>query len=494
MNLGNKVNDSLHKPKSSTKILDDEKPNSEQQESRINLAAEHNKEQVVKHTTVVDEMGGSNKEESSKLTKELEAKGFAVPSDEDILSGRGTGINLHPGNVFFRKLIQSHKEQYIHADPARKRKIIKEVMQKSNQEGNRRYLKHDFDTDLYIQISEDEIRKKIGQALRENAPAIKRRQHDQEALEKMKRRWREQQHKHDSSSELGGMSFPGQFSSLQPLRTALDPASSTAANGSASCSTSTGPFAPSSFTKSTVSMTSPHLNPLHSAAASSASNMIPFIPSTAENLWTQLDMLIKKQNRLRIKQREIEDEQDELMHLFYRMIGTFSTLIDQTNLVGTTNDDVASDANITGNVQQQSQGRPSHQPQHLTSSSQNYEHQYERQQQFSFPAPTYPMTNNSFQMNQGIGVATEATQTVAEAVAAASAALSEPSRKEESNPDNSDEIISSNADNDENHASTSASTNASPNNCNNIDTENILERLPKKRRIIVSDDQKEEKI
>merc|ERR1712038_1542947 len=96
------------------------------------------------------------------------------PRDEDILSGRGAGVNLHPGNVFFRKLIQANKQKYIRGDPGEKKRIIKKIVEVAENHG--RFLKQDLKTELWLPISTDDARKKTGQALRENAPAIKKQQ------------------------------------------------------------------------------------------------------------------------------------------------------------------------------------------------------------------------------------------------------------------------------------------------------------------------------
>merc|ERR1719323_1442729 len=55
--------------------------------------------------------------------------GMTKPMNNDILSGRGAGVNLHPGNIFFRSLIQSGKDAYIAADPGEKKRIIKQIVE-----------------------------------------------------------------------------------------------------------------------------------------------------------------------------------------------------------------------------------------------------------------------------------------------------------------------------------------------------------------------------
>merc|ERR1712165_453667 len=107
-------------------------------------------------------------------------EGLVKPMKNDILSGRGAGVNLHPGNVFFRSLIQGNKATYIAADPGEKKRIIKRLVTTAFQRG--RFMKQDPKTELWVPISVDEAKRKTGQALRENAPAIKKQQNKNKLL------------------------------------------------------------------------------------------------------------------------------------------------------------------------------------------------------------------------------------------------------------------------------------------------------------------------
>ena len=109
----------------------------------------------------------TKEEELTTTTK----KGIITPNENDILSGRGAGVHSHPGNVRYRKLIQSYKLQYVKSDPAKKKQIIKFVFNIAKQYG--RFLKLDPITEDWTLVSDEEARMKVGQALRENSPKIK---------------------------------------------------------------------------------------------------------------------------------------------------------------------------------------------------------------------------------------------------------------------------------------------------------------------------------
>jgi len=92
------------------------------------------------------------------------------PSVNDVLSGRGNGSNQHPGNVFFRAIVSTKREQYGQASNYEKTQIvlsIVEQIQKSNPPG--RFIKKtSCDGGHYWSLltTKDVIRK-TAQALRE---------------------------------------------------------------------------------------------------------------------------------------------------------------------------------------------------------------------------------------------------------------------------------------------------------------------------------------
>jgi hypothetical protein len=52
-----------------------------------------------------------------------------VPTDNDVLLGRGAFINEHPGNRQFRTLALEHKVEFDRSNPADKRKISTKIVE-----------------------------------------------------------------------------------------------------------------------------------------------------------------------------------------------------------------------------------------------------------------------------------------------------------------------------------------------------------------------------
>jgi hypothetical protein len=100
-----------------------------------------------------------------------------VPTDSDVLYGRGYKINTHPGNIFFREeLVQKYKVEYVAAPLWLKPNFAERIMRAVyNLSPPGRFLKL-LDTtdgvDKWVEVSEKDILKKIRQALREGAPNL----------------------------------------------------------------------------------------------------------------------------------------------------------------------------------------------------------------------------------------------------------------------------------------------------------------------------------
>lgn len=96
------------------------------------------------------------------------------PEVHDVISGRAQGISHHPGNEYYRYLIRKYKVRYVSSTSTEKKKIIKDLVKiVENQSPPGRFLKIIPETGMYIQMSYNEAKKKIGQALREDAPKIR---------------------------------------------------------------------------------------------------------------------------------------------------------------------------------------------------------------------------------------------------------------------------------------------------------------------------------
>ena len=85
-------------------------------------------------------------------------------NDKDVLSGRGGGTNLHPGNRYYRELIFNHRKRYDEASKAKKPDVSREVVKMLRDSGGR-FLRKD-DQGLYHDIGDTAAREKTSQALR----------------------------------------------------------------------------------------------------------------------------------------------------------------------------------------------------------------------------------------------------------------------------------------------------------------------------------------
>lgn len=100
-------------------------------------------------------------------------EGTSFFNDADVLSGRGGGTNVHPGNRNFRDLINLHRRAYLKArkndKPAISRAIVRSV-----RDNNGRFLRKDDKSGLWFEIGDDAAREKTSQALRQRAPEMRK--------------------------------------------------------------------------------------------------------------------------------------------------------------------------------------------------------------------------------------------------------------------------------------------------------------------------------
>ena len=91
-----------------------------------------------------------------------------TPHPHDVLSGRGAGVNHHPGNAHYVNLVKNYKMEYVRSPAPAKKKIIQVIVDKivgKNPPG--RFIRTDPITQLWECISEEKAKHKTGQALRE---------------------------------------------------------------------------------------------------------------------------------------------------------------------------------------------------------------------------------------------------------------------------------------------------------------------------------------
>jgi len=89
-----------------------------------------------------------------------------------VLSGRGGGVNGHPGNKRYRTLVNSMKAEYLSSKTRKTQKThiaanIAWTIRQSNPPG--RFLKVDASTGMWYEIGDKAAFRKTGQALRENS-------------------------------------------------------------------------------------------------------------------------------------------------------------------------------------------------------------------------------------------------------------------------------------------------------------------------------------
>jgi len=95
---------------------------------------------------------------------------ISKPHPHDILSGRGNGINSHPGNQYFQLLVKHLKNEYVTTPKPEKplfAKLIVKQIQALQPPG--RFLKKEKDCDFWYEIGENKALIKTRQALREDA-------------------------------------------------------------------------------------------------------------------------------------------------------------------------------------------------------------------------------------------------------------------------------------------------------------------------------------
>ncbi|GFH61087.1 hypothetical protein CTEN210_17563 [Chaetoceros tenuissimus] len=101
------------------------------------------------------------------------------PTKEDVLCGRGGGINAHEGNVAFRQMVHEQKERYnVAANKQEKAEISQQIVDQIKEKGGRFLQKDDSrgyssSGSFWVEIDNMKAIAKTSQALREGAPSIR---------------------------------------------------------------------------------------------------------------------------------------------------------------------------------------------------------------------------------------------------------------------------------------------------------------------------------
>jgi len=108
----------------------------------------------------------------------MSSRGEIIPGNDDVLFGRGYLIQLHPGNVAFRSLVDERKAEFKRAKKIEKREIAEQIMQIMRQR-NAKFLTedatkcrkteglNDIQSRTWLVVEDDKALKKIMHRLRE---------------------------------------------------------------------------------------------------------------------------------------------------------------------------------------------------------------------------------------------------------------------------------------------------------------------------------------
>jgi len=106
----------------------------------------------------------------SSKQQEVPDNGIETPDPSDIISGKGLGPMNHPGNKFFREVVQKYRKKFL-ASSYHERKSIPNLVidevQRENPSG--RFLKQDMKSKLWYILDDKDILEKTRVALRQKS-------------------------------------------------------------------------------------------------------------------------------------------------------------------------------------------------------------------------------------------------------------------------------------------------------------------------------------
>ena len=128
-----------------------------------------------------------------------------VPTNKDVLLGKGTPINRHAGNIAFRALIRQKQDQYDAAPEGSKHFIAKDIVHSLRDQGWR-FLRRTLPT-VWEEVPMQRAYRKAQQTLRDGAP------------ERRKKRLQEQLDRHGvwSDQDVDQMCADGEEDSVSSL-------------------------------------------------------------------------------------------------------------------------------------------------------------------------------------------------------------------------------------------------------------------------------------
>lgn len=100
--------------------------------------------------------------------------GVYAPTSSDVLCGRGRLIHTHVGNIRYRYIIQRDKPRYLARTTSKLEKahMVADLVTEIRASGGR-FLVFNSSIGLWMDTGDEKARRKVGQALRENAPELR---------------------------------------------------------------------------------------------------------------------------------------------------------------------------------------------------------------------------------------------------------------------------------------------------------------------------------
>lgn len=108
-------------------------------------------------------------------TGNIKLENITEPHPHDVLCGRGSSINQHPGNENYRQLVQSLKVPYLVCNKKKEKALLAEdvirAVRSQNPPG--RFLQFNIEDGMWFDIGVTRSREKTSQAFREGLPDIR---------------------------------------------------------------------------------------------------------------------------------------------------------------------------------------------------------------------------------------------------------------------------------------------------------------------------------
>jgi len=114
-----------------------------------------------------DETEEEVEEDKQKKEEQWPLCNIRKPTENDVLNGRGTRANEHPGNIQHRRIVEGRKREYLSSNNVGKATIAAEIVCIWRRKPGR-FLKLDETTGFWNDVGDAIAREKTKQALRQN--------------------------------------------------------------------------------------------------------------------------------------------------------------------------------------------------------------------------------------------------------------------------------------------------------------------------------------